>query len=139
MLNIRTDRLANWLLYLAVLLGVIGTNAHAETTQLGALRQEIVAATEPSLAEMQCAIRPDLEPRLPFNQRALIANAESRVDNSCPWARRYCITSSAVTHLHTRSEVANRPVLCLELATSSTRVYTQVCRAADEAPSGKDR
>ena len=31
MLNIRTDRLANWLLYLAVLLGVIGTTAHAET------------------------------------------------------------------------------------------------------------
>ncbi len=100
MLNFRTDRLANWLLYLAVLLGVIGTNAHAETTQLGALRQEIVTATEPSLAEMQCAIRPDLEPRLPFNQRALIANAESRVDNSCPWARRYCITSSAVTLPH---------------------------------------
>ena len=54
MLNIRTDRLANWLLYLAVLLGVIGTTAHAETTQLGALRQEIVAAAERSLAEMQC-------------------------------------------------------------------------------------
>ena len=38
MLNIRTDRLANWLLYLPVLLAVIGTTAQAETTQLGALR-----------------------------------------------------------------------------------------------------
>ena len=44
-----------------MLLGVIGTTAHAETTQLGALRQEIVAAAERSLAEMQCAVRQDLE------------------------------------------------------------------------------
>ena len=55
----------------------------------------------------------------------------------CPWARRYCIASSAASHLHTRSEVANCRVLCLELATSPTRVYTQVCRAADEATSGR--
>ncbi len=82
MLNIRTDRLANWLLYLAVLLGVIGSTAHAETTQLGALRQEIVAGAEPSLAEMQCAVQQDLEQRLPCNQRALIAEAEWRVDDS---------------------------------------------------------
>ena len=53
MLNIRTDRLANRLLYLAVLLGVIESTAQAEITQLGALRQEIVAGAEPSLAEMQ--------------------------------------------------------------------------------------
>ncbi len=53
MLNIRTDRLANRLLYLAVLLSVIGSTAQAEITQLGALRQEIVAGAEPSLAEMQ--------------------------------------------------------------------------------------
>ncbi len=59
MLNIRTDRLANWLLYLSVLLAVIGSTAHAETTQLGALRQEIAAAAERSLAEMQCAVRQD--------------------------------------------------------------------------------
>ncbi len=82
MLNIRTDRLADWLLYLAVLLGVIGTTAHAETTQLGALHQEIVAAAERSLAEVQCAVRQDLEQRLPFNQRALLAEAELRVDES---------------------------------------------------------
>ena len=82
MLNIRTDRLGDWLLYLAVLLGVIGTTAHAETTQLGALRQEIAAAAERSLAEMQCAVRQDLEQRLPFNQRELIAEAELRVDES---------------------------------------------------------
>ncbi len=82
MLDIRTDRLANRLLYLAVLSRVIGTTAHAETTQLGALRQEIVATAERSLAEMQCAVRQDLEQRLPFNQRALIAEAESRDDES---------------------------------------------------------
>ncbi len=83
MLNIRTDRLANWLLYLAVLLGVIGSTAQAEITQLGALRQEIVAGAEPSLAEIQWrTIRQDLDQRLPFNQRALIADAESRVDES---------------------------------------------------------
>ncbi len=82
MLNIRTDRLADWLLYLAVLLGVIGTTAHAEATQLGALRQEIVAAAERSLAEMQCAVLQDLEQRLPVKQRALIVDAESRVDDS---------------------------------------------------------
>ncbi len=35
MLHIRTDRLTKRLLYLTVLLGVIGTTAHAETTQLG--------------------------------------------------------------------------------------------------------
>ncbi len=56
MLNIRTDRVINRLLYLTVLLAVIGTTAYGETTQLGALRQEIVAGAEPSLAEMQSAI-----------------------------------------------------------------------------------
>ncbi len=49
MLDIRTDRLTNRLLYLTVLLGVIGTTAHAETTQLGALRQKIIAGAERSL------------------------------------------------------------------------------------------
>ncbi len=82
MLNIRTDRLANRLLYLAVLLDVIGTTAHAEITQLGALRQEIVAGAEPSLAELQCAVRRNLDQRLPCNRCALIADAESRVDES---------------------------------------------------------
>ena len=74
MLNIRTDRLANRLLYLAVLFGVVGSTAHAETTQLVALRQEIVAAAEGSLAERQCAVRQYLDQSLPFNQRVLIAD-----------------------------------------------------------------
>ena len=94
MLNIRTDRLTNRLLYLAMLLGVIGTTAQAETTQLGALRQEIVAAAERSLAEMQCAGRQDLEQRLPFNQRTLLAEAESRVDD----AARDTLPAIAVGH-----------------------------------------
>ena len=46
MLDIRTDRLTKRLLYLTVLLGVIGTTAHAETTQRGALHQEIVIAAD---------------------------------------------------------------------------------------------
>ncbi len=82
MLDIRTDRVTKRLLYLTVLLSVIGTTAQAETTQLGALRQEIVAAAERSLAEMQCAGRQDLEQRLPFNQRTLLAEAESRFDDA---------------------------------------------------------
>jgi len=49
MLDIRIDRLTKRLLYLTVLLGVIGTTAHAETTQLGALHQEIVTGVERSL------------------------------------------------------------------------------------------
>lgn len=86
MLNIRTDRLADRLLYLAVLLGVVGSTAHTETTQLGALRQEIVAGAERSLAELQCAVRRNLDQRLSCNQCALIADAESRVDESARYA-----------------------------------------------------
>ena len=41
-----------------------------------------MAGAERSLAEMQCAVRQDLEQRLPFNQSALIAQPESRVDDS---------------------------------------------------------
>ncbi len=101
MLNIRTDRLADWLLYLAVLLGVIGTTAHAEATQLGALRQVIVAATERSLAEMHCAVLQDLEQRLPCNQRALIAEAEWRVDDSA----RDTLPAIVMGHLSVTSDV----------------------------------
>ncbi len=82
MLNIRTDRLANWLLYLAVLLGVIGTTAHAETTQLAAHCARR-SSPQQSVAWPKCsAVRQDLEQRLPFNQGALIAEAELRVDES---------------------------------------------------------
>ena len=88
MLNIRTDRLANRLLYLAVLLGVIGSTAQAEITQLGALRQEIVASAEPSLAEIQWrTIRQDLDQRLPCAHRVLIADEGSRVDDSTRYTR----------------------------------------------------
>ncbi len=64
MLNIRINRLADRPLYLAVLLGVVGSTAHAEAIQLGAFRQEIVAGAERSLAELQRAVRRNLDQRL---------------------------------------------------------------------------
>ncbi len=115
MLNIRTDRLANRLLYVAVLFGVIGSTAQAEITQLGALRQEIVAGAEPSLAEMQsCTIRQDLDQRLPCAQRVLIADEGSRVDDST----RYTLPAIFMCRLSVTSNVRDaRKRLCTTGAT----------------------